>query len=189
MNKQDAEVYETLRKFGVGEWKLTPAMREAVRRWPAERNPELKVEMKADHPDTSRLLLEAIQVATGFLKQAIEARDTPPGVQVTLQSALDALTEVEEPTPEGKALTVKQALASIAKRQSAQSAAMDSLEKRVGQLLARSPPLPRVEDLTLDMVKKAQKHIEEGVQADRESATTRALRLGFEAEVARGKRR
>ncbi len=86
-------------------------------------------------------------------------------------------------------MTVKQALASIAKRQSGQSAKLDLMENRIGRLLARSPPLPRVEDLTLDMVKKAQKHIEEGVQADRESATTRALRLGFEQEVARAKMR
>ncbi len=189
MNARDAEIYETLRKFGVGEWKLTPAMRDAVARWPAELEGEVQVEMKAEGPDKTRLLLEAMHQASGFLKQAIEARDTPPGIQATLQSALDALTEVKEPTPEGKAMSVEEALASIAKHQTDTDAHLAQTEARIQRLLARSPPLPRVEDLTLDMVKKAQKHIEEGVQADRESASTRALRLGFEKEVARAKMR
>ncbi len=64
-------------------------------------------------PDQTRLILTAIQKAVGFIRQAMGARDTPPGIQAVLQSALNALDE-----PGSEAKTIPETLAALSRNQS-----------------------------------------------------------------------
>ncbi len=146
------------------------------------------VPVKAEGPDTTRLELEAVQVARGYIQEALRSQNVPSGVLDTLRRALEALEERTDTEPKAKA-SVKEALASIARHQGDQEARMAQTDARIQRLLASAPSLPRVEELTTKAVERAQRLIKEAVQADKEDATTAALRHKLEVELARGKRR
>ncbi|MEE9174054.1 MAG: hypothetical protein V3U30_03650 [Thermoplasmata archaeon] len=144
--------------------------------------PRTKMEFRAEGPDTTRLLLEGIEVARGFVQRALQAQGIPPEIQATLQQALEALEGAE---PEEK--SVKEAVSSIAKRQVDQGTRIARQDQMVMHLLESTLPSP--DEVTEKAAKRALQLIAAGVQADREDATTARLRREVAEKLRWAKRR
>ncbi len=146
----------------------------------------VKAEMKAD---TS---MAAVKSALKSLLRALKIPGIPPNAVSLIQETVMTLRQLEPVgASEEKAMTVKESLVSIAKRQTD----MDARLARTDQLLVRvleagiMKELPSPRELTAQAVQKAMRRIDVDVQGAHEDAVTADLRHGFEKELARGKRR
>ncbi len=145
-----------------------------------------KAELKAEGPDTTRLLHESMAKASGFIRQVMQAEAIPEPIRAVLQEALDAL---EEPGSEAKPMTIPETLAALEKGQARIETHMARSEGRMGEyLLTHTDPLAPVEDLNEKAVRKAMATVYSDVQAAHENITDAAIRHHIQAEIERAKR-
>ncbi len=187
MKREDAAIYETLRKVGTGVWSLTPAQREAVRRWPAE-----IVEFKSSHAATGTIKsthLSTIKNALATLLRASKSQDLPTVLSLVMDAIGDLRSLEPAGSTEAKIPSKAESLRSIERTQLRSLARLPGMEEKLNKILVLKTPSPaRQEKQIAKKIRTVMRSLDEEVSPDHEDPNTAATRHHIAAEIERARR-